>query len=579
MSRKQVKHKKQVIDNKDLRFVAYMRKSTEDDKHQIFSIRDQKTWIEKTAKQFGYKIIAMFDEERSAAKPNNRPEFYKMMSMIESGKANAIICYHVDRLSRNPIDSAQLQWDLSQSIIQKIHASDGTYLPRSGNLALALQGCMAAQYSVSLSERVENSMLENNRRGRCNGWAAAGYKNWNDEDNKKKSIVVKDLSVLDGADGSRYVLIQKALKAFGTGKYSPVEIKQMLDEWGFRSRRNRKPITLGGVHYILESPFYCGYTEDPETREWHKAEWYDIAMISEDEYRHNQQIKRKYSRNKGYKPRVSCNAKKFQLKGTMICSSCGCGIGGGDHPKKMADGSIKVYTHYACNNNNHNSQNKCHLHGGISEEQAFEQIKEMFDSYTISQPLYDWALEIFQDLKDEEIYERNQIEHNQNASIKELRAKRDELLDAFLNRGNLGIIMTPEDYNSRREKLDKAIEELENSRVEAQQRSRNWYEIIGKTMETLSDPSKTLDEGACDGEYREILQSIGPQAYLEECFDRYCKNGKVLTKRIIKVDPYPWLKKIQKSAKKIEADYSEVFTANLQGKNYLKSAPYNEWCT
>ena len=110
--------------------------------------------------------------------------------------------------------------------------------------------------------------------------------------------------------------------------------------------------------------------------------------------------------------------------------------------------------------------------------------------------------------------------------------------------------MTPEDYNSRREKLDEAIKELEESRVEAQQRSRNWYKIIGKTLETLSDPSKKFEEGACDGEYRDILQSIGPQAYLEEYFDRYCKNGKALTKRIIKVDPYPWLKKSRICQKK-----------------------------
>lgn len=578
MSRKQVKRKKQIIDDKDLRFVAYRRKSTEDDKHQMYSVEDQETWILSIAKQFGYKIVADFHEERSAAKPNNRPEFTKMMEMIHSGRANAIICYHVDRLSRNYKESGDIQQDLSDGIIRKIHSSDGIYLPSSGNLPLALHNCMASQYVTELSNRVTDSMLNNNRRGRCNGLAAQGYRNARDPHNPKKSIIVKDLEITGEANECRYDLIRKALKLFGEGGHSPVAIKQALDEWGYRARRNGKPITLGGVHYILESPFYCGYTEDPETSEWHKAEWYDIAMISEDEYRHNQQIKRKYSRNNGYKPRVFCRAKKFQLKGTMICSSCGCGIGGGDHPKKMADGSIKVYTHYACNNNNHNSQNKCHLHGGISEKQAFRQIEEMFDSYTISQPLYDWALEIFQSLKDEEIYERNQIEHSQNASIKGLKAQRDKLLDTYLNKDSLGIIMTPEDYNSRREKLDVAIEELEQSRVEAQQRSRNWYEIIGKTMETLSDPSKTLEEGACDGEYRDILQSIGPQAYLEECFDRYCKNGKVLTKRIIKVDPYPWLKKIQKSAKKIEADYSEVFTTNLQGKNHTKSAPYNEWC-
>ena len=580
MSRKQLKRKKQVIDDKDLRFVAYMRKSTEDEKHQMYSIRDQQTWIAKIAEQFGYNVVGTFQEEHSAAKPDNRPEFSKMMAMIESGKANAIICYHVDRLSRNPKESGALEWDLSQGIIQKIHASDGTYLPRSGNLALALQGCMATQYSISLAERVEHSMLENNRRGRCNGCAAQGYRNGCDPDNHKKSIIEKDLTVPNGAKESRYELIRKAFKLFSEGKYSPVEIKQALDEWGYRTRRTNAPITLGGVHYMLENPFYCGYTEDPETGEWHKAEWFNIAMITEDEYNRNQRIKQEYSRNKGgCKPRVFANAKKFQLKGAIICSSCGCGIGGGYHPKKMADGSVKIYTHYACNNNNHNSRNKCHLHGGISEEKAFKQISDLFDSFTISQPLYNWAIEILQKLKDEEVYERHEIELSQNSAIADLKKKRDRLLDQYLSREELGIIMTPEDYNIRREKLDKAIEELEQSKNDTQQRNRNWYEVIGKTLRLLSDPGKKLSAGGYEGEYRSILQSIGPQAYLVEKFDRYSKHGKVLTKRIIEITPYPWLRKIKESAQKIEADYGEVFTTNLQGKNHSKSAPYNEWCT
>lgn len=578
MSRKQVKRKKQIIDDKDLRFVAYRRKSTEDDKHQMYSIEDQKAWIDNVAKQFGYNIVADFHEERSAAKPYNRPEYTKMMAMLHSGKANAIICYHADRLSRNPEESGKLQQALSDGIIQKIHSSDGVYLPSSGNLPLALQNCMASKYSNDLANRVTDTMLRNNQRGRCNGLAAQGYRNARDPQNPKRSIIVKDLEITGETNESRYDLIRKALKLFGEGGHSPVAIKQALDEWGYRTRRTGGPITLGGVHYMLESPFYCGYTEDPETLEWHKAEWYDIAMITEDEYYHNQRIKDTYRRHRGSKPRICARAKRFQLKGTMICSSCGCGIGGGEHYKTLADGSMKLYNHYACNNNNHNSQNICHLHGGINEEKAFQQIKEMFDSYTISQPLYDWALEIFQSLRDEEVCERNQIEHSQNASIQGLKAQREKLLDTFLNKDSLGIIMTSEDYNSRREKIDKAIEELEESRVEAQQRSRNWYEIIGKTLETLSDPSKELKDGACDGEYREILQCIGPQAYLDECIGGRYKNGKVFTKRIIKVDPYPWLKKIKKSAEKIEADYSEVFTTNLQGKNHTKSAPYNEWC-
>ena len=67
-------------------------------------------------------------------------------------------------------------------------------------------------------------------------------------------------------------------------------------------------------------------------------------------------------------------------------------------------------------------------------------------------------------IKDEEIYERHSIEMSQNASIEHLKAKRDRLLDMWLEHEESGIEMTAEEYNARRQKLDSAIAELEQSR-------------------------------------------------------------------------------------------------------------------
>lgn len=139
--------------------------------------------------------------------------------------------------------------------------------------------------------------------------------------------------------------------------------------------------------------------------------------------------------------------------------------------------------------------------------------------------------------------------------------------------------MTAEDYNMRRQKLDNAIAELEQSRQDTLERNQNWYEIIGKTLETLNDPREEIIDGACMGEKRSILQSIGPQAYLVEHFDRYSKKGKVLTKRVIEVEPYPWLEKLRKSAQKMEQDFGKVLTMSQQGENHQNSAPYKTWCT
>ena len=66
--------------------------------------------------------------------------------------------------------------------------------------------------------------------------------------------------------------------------------------------------------------------------------------------------------------------------------------------------------------------------------------------------------------------------------------------------------------------------------------------------------------------------------YLVECFVRYSKKGKVLTKRVLEVEPYPWLEKLQKSAQKMEHDFGKVFTAKQQGQNDQESAPYKLWC-
>src|SRR5258708_3677174 len=94
-----------------LNFVLYARKSTEDKSKQVQSNGDQVEWAEGKAREGGLKLFKPYlKEEKSAKKPNNRPVFDQMLELIESGQANAIITWKLDRLSRNPIDSARIQW-------------------------------------------------------------------------------------------------------------------------------------------------------------------------------------------------------------------------------------------------------------------------------------------------------------------------------------------------------------------------------------------------------------------------------------------------------------------------------------
>lgn len=55
------------------------------------------------------------------------------------------------------------------------------------------------------------------------------------------------------------------------------------------------------------------------------------------------------------------------------------------------------------------------------------------------------------------------------------------------------------------------------------------------------------------------------------------QNGRVLTAKYIEVEPYPWLEKLSKNAKKIAPEICKGFNRDLQGENDRKNALYSEW--
>ncbi|MFV0484715.1 MAG: hypothetical protein ACK5MU_00580 [Candidatus Saccharimonadales bacterium] len=59
-------------------------------------------------------------------------------------------------------------------------------------------------------------------------------------------------------------------------------------------------------------------------------------------------------------------------------------------------------------------------------------------------------------------------------------------------------------------------DDVKEANRDIEERNKNWYEIIGKTLETLKDPKERFDEATTSGEKRSILQSIGPVATLVE---------------------------------------------------------------
>ncbi len=88
-------------------YFLYARKSTDVEDKQVRSIDDQLAVLRALAKTEGIEITQEFIEKQSAEHPG-RTVFNGMIDRIRRSEAHGVVCWNLDRLSRNPVDSGQV---------------------------------------------------------------------------------------------------------------------------------------------------------------------------------------------------------------------------------------------------------------------------------------------------------------------------------------------------------------------------------------------------------------------------------------------------------------------------------------
>src|SRR5262245_49495106 len=107
---------------------VYIRKSTDDKKHQVLSLPAQNNALRTLAKQTCKSIYETIEESQTAKLPG-RPLFNQMLNRIERGEASGLIVWDIDRLYRNPIDEGRVRWLLQQGLITSILTPKREYFP------------------------------------------------------------------------------------------------------------------------------------------------------------------------------------------------------------------------------------------------------------------------------------------------------------------------------------------------------------------------------------------------------------------------------------------------------------------
>jgi site-specific DNA recombinase len=526
-----------------LRYIAYARKSTEEDERQALSISSQKDNIYK---RFGKElnIIDCFEESMSASEPYKRPILQKILDMIDNGEADGIVAWHADRLSRNEIDASAISYRIRKGVIKDLKLVSGITFENTPDGIMMLQFSMSqSQYfSAKLSKDIRRGNEKKRELGQLTGKAQEGYLN---QRIHGKAIVIKD--------PVRFPLIRKAFDLYLTGEYSVNSILTIMNEdWGFRTVKRNKtgdvPISRTSLYNIFRNVRNAGLVPDPyDSEKLYKADF--PPMITMEEYDKVQVLLGR----KGL-PRLA-SRKQFAMRGFIRCGDCGCLITAEDKKKQLKSGKINLHTYYHCTGKRKGCTQKSIY---IKEDELYKDVLNLLDNYELVPKLYDWAMDAFREMAEQEANERNNVQTMQNNTITSVQSQLDKLLD-MVTRG----LITEDDYKDKNIALKTKLKSLQEEQATTAYRVRNWYEVATDTFEKLTYAGEKFVSGDL-GNKKDILLAIGQNPIL--------MDGK------LEITPNEWLIPVRNTAKRLRVELEKVRTLPEQMKKTSEEAICQEWC-
>ncbi len=504
-----------------IKYFLYSRKSSENEDRQVQSIDDQINRLKTLAQDLNLNIKQIFVEAKSAKKPNNRLVFNEMLQRIENGEADGILCWQINRLSRNPIDSGKLSWLLQQGVIKAIQTIDRQYLPDDNILLFSLESSSANQYVLDLSKSTKRGMLTKLEKGWKTGVAPMGY--LNDKENK---IIIKDTE--------RFNLIRKMWDLMLTGNYTPPKILDIANkDWKFITRKTKrmggKPLSRSGIYKVFTSIFYAGIIESKKLQYKGQHE----PMITIEEYDRVQILLGR----KG-KPRPKHH--EFAFTGSIRCGVCGCLYTAETKNKLLKSGEIREHTYYHCTRKT--TKIKCNQRKNIKVEDLESLIEKEIEKYTILPEFLHWALEGLNKKNDTEIEDRTKIYEMRHKSLVETQKELDELTKMRYRQ-----LIDDEIFIKEKNLLQNRITQTKEQLRETETRAEKWLELTEKTFAFATYARKAfITAKGKEGLERkkEILLALG--------------KIPIITDQKLHIEPNEWLVPIENSYSALEKQYARL---------------------
>ena len=511
--------------------VLYARRSTSDrDERQVQSIEDQVRLMRAKAKGENLTIAQELTESQSAKAPHNRPHFERMLRLLDSGEADAILCWHLNRLFRNSVDMAAIQWRLQKGVIRRIVTPDRVYLPEDNVLLFYMEAGVSNQTVLDLSKAVRRGMQSKIEKGWSPHRAPAGYLNEKWQEKGQKTIIV---------DPERFDVLRQAWSLLLSGGYTVGEVRRVLNErWHYRSLQRKRtggePMALTTLYSLFSNPFYAGYFV-------HNGRWHRGAhepMVTWAEFERTQELLGRpvpfqdEESNQASAASVSQRKpQKYNLTycGLMHCTLCGGLVTGHTVHKK----SGRSYTYYFCQNTGGTCR-KISVNEQKVDELVLEQLGRLF-----LLPEFDaWAQQELEAWRSETEKAQDDVARGGSESIDALDRQLESLLTLKIKE-----LISDDEFASRRIALLNEKVRLQGALEEAQQGQETARSAIENALDFIANAQTRFSRG---------------DANLKRAIVSALASNLAFTRGNVFLEPRPLLEELRREHEKLTGELERI---------------------
>lgn len=501
-------------------YLIYARKSSEDSSRQVQSNGDQTRDALSRAERDGVRVpkANILTEEMSAKAPG-RPVFNRMIEMIQAANHTTVYCWHLNRLTRNPIDEGTLKWLLQQGKLTVITPHQ-VFDQDTNMVVTSVEASQGNEWVIKLSKDVKRGLKGKWHKGIATS-VPPGYMHIGERGDK-----------VVATDEDRFSLVQRAFRLILRGTAPMDALDTLNNEWGFLTLPRRKlggrPIAKATWYEMLRNPFYYGrFIQNGE-----EYEGTHPTMITEAEYWRIQELLGVAGRprpqqqqtpaflgllrcgecdgaiTRELKQQVRCTCKyKYSSRHRDTCPKCGL------HASQVAETRKHEYEIYHCTKQkgtkSGKSNNGC-SQGSISRADLEKEILKVLETIELPQAFVDWSLECLDAENDEELNKQRGV----LASLQRGLAAKQEELARHSRMYTRGLVSEEEedDYFNEKQQMRKERKDLLKKISELQEAIDTWQDKTEGVFNFARNAKSHLEHSPDPRTKTQILADLGTEA-------------------------------------------------------------------